>query len=147
MKNNIVATDNRLKRSPSSVEKSGNPGVVDENEGKDLYELLSLDELLFCIGNCLDVVVKDIQSFDEETHNWLVLAIISLKLAHKNYHAKDRNETINYLITQIQYCNYKFVDMCKSKKFYNMPKVNLLKDVLDKYLVRLNHSINYPDNN
>lgn len=145
MKNNIVATDNRLKRSPSSVEKSGNPGIVDENEGKTLYELLSLDELLFCIGNCLDVVVKDIQKFDEETHNWLVLAIISLKLIHKNYNAKGSNETINYLITQIQYCNYKFVDMCESKNFYNMSKVNLLKDVLDKYLVKLNHSINYPD--
>ena len=32
MKNNIVATDNRLKRSPSSVEKSGNPEVFDEKE-------------------------------------------------------------------------------------------------------------------
>ena len=167
MKNNIVATDNRLKRSPSSVEKSGNPGVVDEKEktrSLDLFnniikppvmdlnarltlpDHLSNDNLFKQIGEVVVSINYDLKTFDTLAHSWLQLIVYSLKTLRITCLDKESNETTNHQITQAQYYNYKLMDRCNAKKFHRVSEVVYLKDILDKYLVKLNHSINYPDN-
>ena len=167
MKNNIVATDNRLRRSPSSVEKSGNPGVVDEKEktrslnpvNKGLKpsvidmnakltfpNKLSNDKLFQRIGEIVVSINQDLKVFDTLAHSWLQLIVYSLKTLRITCLDKESNETTNHQITQAQYYNYKLRDRCKAKKFHRVSEVIDLKDMLDRYLVKLTHSINYPDN-
>ena len=170
MKNNIVATDNRLnklRRSPSLVEKSGNPGVVDEKEKPrslnpvhkrlkplviDINSKLTLpdhfsnDELFKQIGKVVVSINKDLKAFDTLAHSWLQLIVYSLRTLRITCLDKESNETTNHQITQAQYYNYKLRDRCKAKKFHRVSEVIDLKDMLDRYLVKLNHSINYPDN-
>lgn len=166
MKNNIVATDNRLKRSPNSVEKSGNPGVVDEKEKTrslnpvnkrlkppvidmnsklTLPDQLSNDELFKQIGEVVVSINQDLKAFDTLAHSWLQLIVYSLKTLRITCLDKESNETTNHQITQAQYYNYNLRDRCKAKKFHRVSEVIDLKDMLDKYLVKLKHSINYPD--
>ena len=167
MKNNIVATDNKLKRSPSSVEKSGNPGVVDKEEKArslnpankrlkpsvidlnaklTLLDHLSNDKLFQRIGEVVVSINHDLRAFDTLAHSWLQLIVYSLKTLRITCLDKESNETTNHQITQAQYYNYKLMDRCNAKKFHRVSEVIYLKDMLDKYLVKLNHSINYPDN-
>lgn len=167
MKNNIVATDNKLKRSPSSVEKSGNPGVADEKEKTrslnpankrlkpsvmdlnaklTLPDHLSNDNLFKQIGEVVVSINHDLKAFDTLAHSWLQLIVYSLKTLRITCLDKESNETTNHQITQAHYYNYKLMDRCKAKNFHRVSEVIHLKNMLDKYLVRLNHSINYPDN-
>lgn len=169
MKNNIVATDNRLnklKRSPSSIEKSGNPGVVDKKEKTRsldsfnriikppvidmnarlaLSDHLSNDKLFKQIGEIVVSINHDLRAFDTLAHSWLQLIVYSLKTLRITCLDKESNETTNHQITQAQYYNYKLRDRCNAKKFHRVSEVIYLKNILDKYLVKLNHSINYPD--
>ena len=170
MKNNIVATNNRLnnlKRSPSSIEKSGNPGVVnkkektrsldssnriikppviDMNASLTLLDQISNDELFKRIGEVIVSINDDLKAFDTLAHSWIQLINYSLNTLRITCLDKESNETTNYQITQAQYYNYKLMDRCKATKFYRVSEVLYLKNILDKYLVKLNHSINYPDN-
>ena len=167
MKNNIVATDNRLKRSPSSVEKSGNPGVADEKEKTRSLNLankrlkppvidtnakltlngqLSNDKLFKQIGEVVVSINYDLKTFDTLAHSWLQLIVYSLKTLRITCLDKESNETTNHQITQAHYYNYKLMDRCKAKNFHRVSEVIHLKNMLDKYLIKLKHSINYPDN-
>ena len=92
-----MATDNRLKRSPSSIEKSSNPGVVDEKEKTrsldsfnkiikppvidlnaklTLLDQLSNDELFKQIGEVVISINYDLRTFDTLAHSGFSLLSI-----------------------------------------------------------------------